>query len=100
MKITDIRIRKMQNDPDNRMKAVVSITLDGLLAVHDIRVIDGKERLFVAMPSRKASDDTYKDVIHPISNEFRRYLEEEILQKYQEELEAEAQSEAPADIQE
>lgn len=87
MKITEIRIRKMQDLPENRMRAVVSITLEDSLVVHDLRVINGKDRLFVAMPSRKGADGAYKDIVHPISPEFRSYIENEVLAQYHRALE-------------
>ena len=65
MNITDIRIRKIYEDA--RLKALVSVTIDGDLAVHDIKVIEGPERLFVAMPSRKDENGTFRDIAHPIT---------------------------------
>ena len=65
MNITDIRVRRIANE--GKMKAVVSVTIDGEFVVHDIKVIDGDKGLFVAMPSRKASDGEYKDIAHPIT---------------------------------
>ena len=79
MNITDIRIRKIYEDA--RLKALVSVTIDGDLAVHDI--IEGPERLFVAMPSRKDENGTFRDIAHPITPEARRTLEEAILDRYQ-----------------
>ena len=70
MNITDIRIRKIYDDA--RLKALVSVTIDGDLAVHDIKVIEGPERLFVAMPSRKDENGTFRDIAHPITPEARR----------------------------
>jgi stage V sporulation protein G len=64
----------------------VSITFDDCLAVHDIRIIEGNERMFVATPSRRTSDGTYKDIVHPINSEFRAELENAILEKYNAEL--------------
>ena len=69
MNITDIRIRKIYEDA--RLKALVSVTIDGDLAVHDIKVIEGPERLFVAMPSRKDENGTFRDIAHPITPEAR-----------------------------
>jgi len=101
MKITDIRIRKLINE--GKVKAVVSVTFDDSLAVHDIRIIEGAERVFVATPSRKTSDGTFRDIVHPINSEFRAVLEKAILEKYEEEVakaaaastETAAQSETP-----
>ncbi|HPD88758.1 MAG TPA: septation regulator SpoVG [Oscillospiraceae bacterium] len=84
MNITDIRIRKTyQND---RLKALVSVTVDNDLAVHDLKVIEGPERLFVAMPSRKDEGGVFRDIVHPITPEARRTMEEAILTAYQEHL--------------
>lgn len=82
MTITDIRIRKLYNEA--RLKALVSVTIDGDLAVHDIKVIEGPERLFVAMPSRRDETGTFRDIAHPITSEARRTLEEAILASYHE----------------
>lgn len=81
MEITDIRIRKMTHD--EKMKAVVSVTFDNCFVVHDIKIIDGQDRLFIAMPSRKTPDDEYKDIAHPINTEMRALLQNQILEKYQ-----------------
>ena len=84
MKITDVRIRKVAKD--GKMKAVVSITLDGEFVVHDIKVIEGEKVLFIAMPSRKASDGEYRDIAHPINSSTRDTIQMTILEKYQESL--------------
>ena len=83
MEITDIRIRKINTD--SRLKAVASITIDNCFAVHVLRVIEGKEGLFVAMPSRQVSDGTFKDIAHPINAETRKLIEDFVVAKYQEE---------------
>lgn len=64
------------------MKAVVSITLDNEIAIHDIKIIEGNNRLFAAMPSRKAPDGSHKDIVHPICESGRRYFEEIIMKEY------------------
>ena len=64
------------------MKAVVSVTIDGEFVVHDIKVIDGDKGLFVAMPSRKASDGEYKDIAHPITSATRQLLQNAIIDAY------------------
>lgn len=87
MQITDVRIRKVEKE--GKMKAVVSITIDDEFVVHDIKVIDGEKGLFIAMPSRKASDGEYRDVAHPINSKTRDNLQTLILEKYQESLEEE-----------
>ena len=97
MEITDLKIRKMMSE--GRLRAIVSITLDQMLAVHDIKVVQGENRLFVAMPSRKDEGGIFRDIVHPISAQSRQYLEEQILDAYNEQLallQAEAE-EAPAE---
>ena len=81
MQITDLKIRKMMTE--GRLRAIVSITLDQMIAVHDIKVVQGEERLFVAMPSRKDEAGVFRDVVHPISPEARTYLEVQILEAYE-----------------
>lgn len=88
MQISDIRIRKTYEDA--RLKALVSVTIDGDLAVHDIKVIEGPERLFVAMPSRKDENGTFRDIAHPITPGARRLLEDSILERYHAYLEEQA----------
>ena len=83
MNITDVRIRKVETD--NRMKAIASITLDDCFVIHDLRVIQGDEHLFVAMPSRKTSTGEFKDIAHPINSETRERLSKIILQAYEQE---------------
>lgn len=80
MNITDIRVRRIANG--GKMKAVVSVTIDGEFVVHDIKVIDGDKGLFVAMPSRKASDGEYKDIAHPITSATRQLLQNAIIEAY------------------
>lgn len=80
MKITDIRIRMLE--PNNKMKAIVSITFDDVFVVHDIKIIEGTNGLFVAMPSRKGSDGEYRDVAHPISVELRKDIHDSIMSEY------------------
>ena len=84
MQITDVRIRKV--DKEGKMKAVVSITIDDEFVVHDIKVIEGEKGLFIAMPSRKASDGEYRDIAHPINSGTRENIQRLILQKYAEAL--------------
>lgn len=93
MNITDIRVRRTYQD--TRLKALVSVTIDNDLAVHDIKVIEGPERLFVAMPSRKDDNSVFRDICHPITPQARATLESAILSAYHEYLErskAEAES--------
>ncbi len=94
MEITDIKIRRIINE--GRLRAVVSVTFDNMLAVHDIKVVQGNERLFVAMPSRKDENGVFRDIVHPISVAARKMIEDQILEAYHEHLalaEAEAQAE-------
>ena len=84
MNITDIRIRKIE--AEGKMKAVVSVTFDEEFVVHDIKIIDGDKGLFIAMPSRKASDGEYRDIAHPIKSSMREELQSKILEKYKEDV--------------
>ncbi len=94
MKITDIKIRRIMME--GRLRAVISITLDDMLAVHDIKVVQGDARLFVAMPSRRDENGVYRDIVHPISAQVRSKMEEQILAAYWEYLaSAEAAQEIP-----
>ena len=87
MQITDVRIRKVEKE--GKMKAVVSITIDEEFVVHDIKIIEGDKRLFIAMPSRKAADGEYRDIAHPINSNTRDRIQKLILEKYQETMDAE-----------
>ena len=87
MQITDVRIRKVEKE--GKMKAVVSITIDEEFVVHDIKIIEGEKRLFIAMPSRKAADGEYRDIAHPINSNTRERIQKLILEKYQETMAAE-----------
>ncbi len=89
MDITDIRVRKMTSD--GKMKAIVSVTLDNMLVIHDIKVIEGIEKMFVAMPSRKNAEGEYKDIVHPITSQLREALQTAILAKYEEVLKEQAE---------
>ena len=80
MQITDIKVRKLFDE--GPMKAIVSVTFDGQLAVHDIKVINAREKLFIVMPSRKNPDETYRDIVHPINAQFRSMVEEEVIAAY------------------
>ena len=82
MQITDVRVRKVTKE--GTMRAGVSITIDDVFVVHDIKVIEGEKGLFIAMPSRKASDGEYRDIAHPINSETRDKIQSLILEKYQE----------------
>jgi stage V sporulation protein G len=84
MEITDIKIRKVITD--GRLRAIVSLTFDNMLAVHDIKIVQGDERLFVAMPSRKDDNGVFRDIIHPISQSARSFIESEIIDAYEKHL--------------
>lgn len=100
MQITDIKVRKIFDD-DSPMKAIVSITLDNQLALHDIKVIHAREKMFIVMPSRKNPDNTYRDIVHPLNSAFRAELETAIISAYKKELELrkQVQAEQPAETQ-
>lgn len=98
MEITDLKIRKMMTE--GRLRAIVSITLDQMVAIHDIKVVQGEERLFVAMPSRKDESGVFRDVVHPISPEARQYLEEYILGAYDRQLALQAAEAERAELAE
>lgn len=85
MQITDIKIRKLFDD--GPMKAVVSITLENAIAIHDVKVIYAREKYFIVMPSRKNPDGTYRDIVHPINAQFRAELESAVLAEYEREVE-------------
>ena len=84
MEITDIKIRKLFDE--GPMKAAVSVTFDGQLALHDIKVINARDRFFIVMPNRKNPDGTYRDIVHPINARFRAELENSVIAAYEEEL--------------
>ncbi len=81
MKITDVRLRKTESD-DNRMKALVSITFNDQFVIHDIRVIEGNNGLFVAMPSKRTPDGEFRDIAHPINSEMRQQIQDVIMEVY------------------
>ena len=83
MNITETRIRLVTKD-DSKLKAIATITIDGCMIVHDIKVVEGTDGLFIAMPSRKASDGEYRDIAHPINSDTRDRIQKLILEKYQE----------------
>ena len=80
MQITDVKIRKIFDE--GPMKAIASVTFDAQLAVHDIKIINAREKLFIVMPSRKNPDGTYRDIVHPINAAFRADLEAAVLAAY------------------
>ena len=92
MNITDIRVRKVSS-ATGKMKSVVSITIDDAFVVHDIKVIEGQEKLFIAMPSRKTPDGEFKDIAHPINASTREELETKILAEYEKAMAEESSTE-------
>ena len=82
MEVTNIRLRKVETE--GRMRAIVSITLDDAFVVHDLRVIDGNNGLFVAMPSKRTKEGEFRDVAHPINVEMRAKIQDKILAAYAE----------------
>lgn len=99
MIITDVKVRKLFHDADP-LKAVVSVTFDDQLALHDIKVIYAREKLFIVMPSRKNPDGTYRDIVHPINAEFRTQLEKAIFDAYEQALDEEAAEAVDSDAAE
>ena len=81
MQITDVRVRKMAKE--GKMRAIVSITIDDEFVIHDIKVIEGDKGLFIAMPSKKATDGEYRDIAHPINSATRERIQSMILDRYQ-----------------
>ena len=81
MKVTDVRIRKIAEE--GKMKAIVSVTFDDEFVVHDIKIIEGQNGLFIAMPSRKMSDGEFRDIAHPINAETRKKIQDAIFEEYQ-----------------
>ncbi len=84
MQVTDVKIRKITDE--GKMKAIVSVTLDNEFVVHDIKIIDGQNGLFIAMPSRKMSDGEFRDIAHPINSETRKKIQDAILEEYEKAL--------------
>ncbi len=84
MKITDVRVRKIAKE--GKLRAVVSITLEEVFVVHDIKVIEGDRGLFIAMPSKKGTDGEFKDIAHPINAETREMVQRTILESYEKAL--------------
>ena len=84
MQITDVRARKVAKE--GKLKAVVSVTMDGEFVVHDIKVIEGEKGLFIAMPSKKAVDGEYRDIAHPINSSTRERIQSIILEEYEKAL--------------
>jgi len=81
MQVTDVRIRKINNE--GKMKAVVSVTFDNCFVVHDIKIIEGQNGLFIAMPSRKTPEGEFKDIAHPINQEMLDLVQKAVIEKYE-----------------
>lgn len=88
MKITDVRLRKVSEE--GKMKAIVSVTFDGEFVVHDIKIIEGQNGLFIAMPSRKMADGEFRDIAHPINADTRQKMQDAIFNEYEKSLAVEA----------
>lgn len=84
LKITSVNVRKVERE-DNRMKAMASVVIDDMFAVHDIRIIEGDKGLFIAMPSRKTATGGYRDIAHPTNAETRKLFEDAIFAEYENE---------------
>ena len=82
MKITDVRVRLVAKE-ELKLRAVASITIDECFVVHDIKVIEGKDGLFISMPSRKTPDGEFKDIVHPINTETREMIKSAVLEAYE-----------------
>ena len=82
MKITSVTVKKIDKE-NSRMKGIASVLLDDCFAVHDIRIIEGDNGLFIAMPSRKTATGGYRDIAHPINSETRQVFEKEIIEAYE-----------------
>jgi stage V sporulation protein G len=80
LEVTDVRVRKILSE--GKMKAIVSVTLDDSFVVHDVKVVEGQNGLFVAMPSRKTPDGEFRDIAHPITPVFRESIQSAVLQAY------------------
>ena len=92
MEITDVRIRKVSEE--GKMKAIVSITFDEEFVVHDIKIIEGQNGLFIAMPSRKMSEGDFRDIAHPILSETRNKIKDAIFTEYEKTLQEQATEES------
>ena len=85
MKFTDVRIRKVEKE-DNKLRAIASVTIEECFVVHDIKVIEGNEGIFISMPSRKTPDGEYKDIVHPINTPTREMIRDAVLEEYKKAL--------------
>ena len=81
MNFTDVKVRLIKDE--EKLKAVASVSIDNCIVIHDIKIIDGKEGLFISMPNKKTPDGKYRDIVHPINNETREALKKAILTAYE-----------------
>ena len=88
MKITDVRIRLKDEE---KLKGIASITIDECFVVHDVKIINGKDGLFISMPSKKSAEGEHRDIAHPIKTETREYIKNEVLAAYNQALETKAE---------
>ena len=91
MEVTEVRLRRVNSE--GRMRAIASITFDEEFVVHDIRVIDGNNGLFVAMPSKRTTDGEFRDIAHPINSSTRAKIQEAVLEEFRREGESEVEFE-------
>ena len=98
MKITSVNVRKIEKE-GSRMKGIASVLLDDSFAVHDIRIIEGDNGLFIAMPSRKTATGGYRDIAHPINPEVRAMFEEAVISAYNEADDEEEKEEAESEAE-
>mgnify|MGYP004536183953 FL=1 len=91
MEITDIRVRKVNSE--GKLKAVVSVTFDGVFVVHDIKLIENEGRMFISMPNKRVRSGEYKDIAHPVNPEMREALERSVISAYEDYLKTSAESE-------
>ena len=80
MRITELRIHKVEND--EKLRAYVTVTLDECLVIHGVKIIEGQNGLFIAMPSKKSSNGALRDIVHPITTDFRNELQKKIIEEY------------------
>ena len=83
MNISEVRVRLVKNDDGKKLKAVASITIDDCFVVHDVKILEGNEDMFIAMPSKKTPDGEYKDIVHPLNTETREMLKKVVLEEYE-----------------
>lgn len=91
MQVTNVRIVKMCEEPDKLLKAIANVTIDNMIAIHDIRLLKTEHKMFIAMPSKQISEGVYKDVIHPINQQGREMLTEAVISAYQRALEEQSE---------